>query len=68
MRRIKVGDTVRAFLNPNIHGKVIEVLYEPSPHGMLVMEGVPTNTTYLVVQVPNGTKYKLQYTDCYIDQ
>lgn len=68
MRRIRVGDTVKAFLSPKLRGKVLEILYEPAPGGMLMQGGVPSVVTYLVVQLADGRKAKVISSDCFIDE
>ena len=67
MRRIKVGDTVKAFLNPNFRGKVVEILYEPPPGGMMLGEGVPSTVTYAVVRLPDGRLAKAITSDLSIE-
>ena len=67
MRRIKVGDNVKAFLNPNFRGKVVEILYEPPPGGMLLSEGVPSTVTYAVVKLPDGRLMKSIISDLFIE-
>lgn len=59
MRRIKVGDRVKAFLNPNLHGQVVEILYESAPSNMLLQGGVPSTVCYAVVKLANERLVKV---------
>ena len=68
MRRIKIGDTVKAFLNPRLRGQVVQVLYEAPPGGMMLVEGVPSTTTYVVVKLSNGSLVKVIASELSIEQ
>jgi len=67
MRRIKVGDTVRAHLDASYRGQVLEILAEKSQGWM--MEGTSTDVMYCVVKLQTGQVVKTQMSDlCVVDE
>ncbi len=54
MRQVRVGDRVKAFLDPNIAGEVTEIFYKQSAGVMLMVGGVPPVEAYAKVLLPNG--------------
>ena len=63
MRRIKVGDQVKAFLNPNIKGKV--VLLEESNVKHMMAGGTSTTRKICVVELKDGTQIKVPAAELY---
>lgn len=53
MRTIRVGDSVQAFLSPEIKGKVVQVKYVKSPEHMV--GGTATQIMVCTVQLPDGS-------------
>lgn len=54
MRQVRVGDRVKAFLDPNIAGEVTEIFYKQSAGVMLMVGGVPPVEAYAKVLLPSG--------------
>jgi len=54
MRRIRVGDKVRAFLDANISGEVTEMFYRDAAPGSLMVGGVPPVIAYAKVLLKDG--------------
>ena len=54
MRRIRIGDKVRAFLDANITGQVTEIFYRDAPADSLMVGGVPPVLSYAKVLLPDG--------------
>ena len=63
MRQIKVGDQVKAFLNPNIKGRV--VLLEESKTKQMMVGGTSTSRKICVVELIDGTKVKVPASELY---
>lgn len=53
MRQIQVGDTVRAFLDPALYGRVVEIFYGKPTSGYMV-GGVPPIEAFAKIQLANG--------------
>jgi hypothetical protein len=67
MRRIKVGDTVRAHLDGSYRGQVLEIVAEKSQVWM--MEGTSTDVMYCVIKLHTGQVVKTQMSDlCVVDE
>lgn len=62
MRSIRVGDTVRAFLDLRIHGKVAEIVYLPSSISLMV-GGVPTTEAYADVLLENKQTVRVKISE-----
>ena len=62
MRSIRVGDTVRAFLDLRIHGKVVEIVYLPSSISLMV-GGVPTTEAYAYVLLENKQAIRVKMSE-----
>ena len=67
MRRIKVGDTVRAHLDASYRGQVLEILAERQQGWM--MGGTSTDVLYCVVKMVNGQVVKTKMSElCIADE
>jgi len=63
MRQIRVGDRVRAFLNANISGKVVEIFLHPSGGAALMVGGVPPMVAYARVLLQDGNTVAVKTTE-----
>lgn len=63
MRRIKVGDKVRAFLDANITGEVTEIFYKPTMGGMMMLGGVPPEEAFARILKHSGETYVVKTTE-----
>ena len=63
MRQIRIGDTVRAFLDPTLHGQVVEIFYKQVGGGYMMVDGVPPVEAFTKVQLPNGQVRVAKTTD-----
>jgi hypothetical protein len=54
MRQIRIGDTVRAFLDPALYGLVLEIFYKKSTGRHMMVGGVPPIEAFAKVQLTNG--------------
>tara|TARA_R100000008_G_C3586673_1_gene172983 strand:- start:4131 stop:4337 length:207 start_codon:yes stop_codon:yes gene_type:complete len=52
MKQVRVGDRVRAFLDANIVGEVVEIFHKPSTT-MLMVGGVPPFEAYAKIKLDN---------------
>ena len=63
MRRIRVGDKVRAFLDANISGEVTEIFYRDAPAGSLMVGGVPPVVSYAKILLADGRNAVVKTTE-----
>lgn len=66
MRRLKIGDTVRAFLDANMCGVIENIENIPADSGMMV-GGIPPVVAVATIRLPNGKLHKIRMTELYIE-
>jgi len=66
MRTIRVGDTVRAFLDLRIYGKVVEIVFLPSSIALMV-GGVPTAEAYADVLLENKKVLRVKIAELFLE-
>jgi hypothetical protein len=66
MRQVRVGDRVKAFLDPNIAGEVTEIFYRQSAGVMLMVGGIPPVEAYAKVLLSNGQAAIVRTTELFI--
>lgn len=66
MRRIRVGDRVKAFLDARIIGEVVNIVYLQGKTALMV-GGVPGSEAYADVRVADGTVVRVKMTDVFLD-
>jgi hypothetical protein len=66
MRQIRVGYTVKAFLDSRICGKVINIVYLPSST-MMMVGGVPPLDAYADVELESGKIVRVKTTELSIE-
>jgi len=65
MRTIRIGNTVQAFLNANIRGEVVDIVYVPSAIPLMV-GGIPPSEAYANVRLENGKIVRVRTTELFI--
>ena len=66
MRTIRVGDTVRAFLDLRIHGKVVEIVYLPSSISLMV-GGVPSTEAYADILLESKKTIRVKMAELFLE-
>ena len=65
MKMIVKGDRVRAYLTPEIHGTVVEVVEEPAR--VWTLEGTLTTVRICMVQLNDGRIARVKSSDLFIE-
>jgi len=65
MRRMKPGDRVKAFLDANIRGEIIEIVHRPAPATALMVGGVPPFEAYANIRLANGNIVTVKTTELF---
>jgi hypothetical protein len=65
MKMIAKGDRVRAYLNPEIHGTVVEVVEEPAR--VWTLEGTLSMVRICTVQLKDGRFARVRSSDLFIE-
>ena len=67
MRRMRIGDKVRCFLDARIQGEVINIVYLKSNKD-LMFGGVPSEVAYADIKMKDGNVIRMRTTDLSMEQ